>query len=74
MVITEHLPVNPQVLNGDKSLGGYIRLQNTKASGVFLDKVPFNLKYYTILSYRKDDAGFDGKIIPAVMVTSLVIN
>ncbi|HET8830173.1 MAG TPA: hypothetical protein VFM79_12565 [Pelobium sp.] len=48
MIITEHVAVNPKVLNGDKSLGGYIRLQNAKASSVFLDKAPFSLECETI--------------------------
>lgn len=74
VIITEHVPVHPKVLNGDKSLGGYIRLQNAKASGVFLDAPPFNLDCKTILSYEKDDEDLNGKIIPALMVTSLVVN
>ena len=74
VIVTEHLPVNPTILNGDKSLGGYIRLQNTKTSGVFLDAPPFSLKCETILSYAKDDEDLNGKIIPALMVSSLVVN
>jgi SAM-dependent methyltransferase len=74
VIITEHVPVNPEVLNGDKSLGGYIRLQNAKTSGVFLDEAPFNLKCKTILSYAKNDEGFDGKTVPALMMTNLVVN
>ncbi len=74
VMITEHVPVNPEVLNGDKSAGGYIRLQNIQTSGVFLEAPPFNLKCKAILSYAKDDEGFDGKIVPSLMVTSLVVN
>lgn len=73
VIITEHVPVNPEMLNGDKTLGGYIRLQNAKTSGVFLDAPPFSLKCKTILSYRKDDKDLKGRIIPAVMVSSLVV-
>lgn len=74
VLITEHVPVNPKVLNGDKSSGGYIRLQNKKTSGVFLDAPPFSLKCETILSYRKDDEDVNGKIIPALMFSSLITN
>lgn len=72
--ITEHVPVKPEEINGDKSLSGYIRLQNDKPSGVFLDKAPFNFKCKTILSYAKDDADGEGNIIPALMVSSLLAN
>ncbi|HTN21911.1 MAG TPA: class I SAM-dependent methyltransferase [Pelobium sp.] len=74
VIITEHVPANPEVINGDKSLNGYIRLQNAKTSGVFLDAPPFALKCETILSYSKDDEDLNGKIIPALMVSSLVVN
>lgn len=74
VLITEHVPVNPKVLNGNKNLGGYIRLQNRQTSGVFLDAPPFSLKCETILSYRKDDEDVNGEIISALMVSSVVLN
>jgi hypothetical protein len=74
VVITEHIPLNPACKNGDKSASGYIRLQNLKTSGVFLDAPPFSLKCKTLLSYRQDDIDHSGKSIPAVMLTSLIVN
>ncbi|HEX7366200.1 MAG TPA: class I SAM-dependent methyltransferase [Pelobium sp.] len=74
VLITEHVPVYPEVLNGDKSMGGYIRLQNPKTSGVFLDAPPFSLNCETILSYQKDNEDLNGKIVPALVKTSLVVN
>ncbi|MBC7654643.1 MAG: SAM-dependent methyltransferase [Oligoflexus sp.] len=74
VIITEHLPLNPIIKNGDKNMGGYIRLQNKKTSGVYLTENPFNLATKTVLSYQSDDIGFEGKIIPAIMRTSLIKN
>jgi hypothetical protein len=74
VLVTEHLPLNPIIKNGDKNMGGYIRLQNKKTSGVYLEAEPFNLTTKTVLSYRSDDVGFEGKIIPAIMRTSLIEN
>lgn len=74
VMITEHLPAHPKEFNGDKTIGGYIRLQNIKTSGVFLNKAPFDLDCKTISSYAKDDEDVNGEIIPALMVTSLVVN
>ncbi len=74
VIITEHLPLNPKCKNGDKIASGYIRLQNPKTSGVYLDEPPFSLKCKTLLSYRQDDKDYSGKTVPAVMVTSLIEN
>ncbi len=74
IIVTEHVPVEPREINGDKTLGGYIRLQNNKTSGVFLGETPFNLDCETILSYAKNDLDCDGNIIPALMVSSLLTN
>lgn len=74
LLITEHLPQNPQLINSDKSANGNIRLQNKQSSGVFLEHAPFSLKAKTVLSYRLDDQDYSGRIIPAVLVTSLVCN
>ncbi|MBK0382836.1 hypothetical protein I5M32_07670 [Pedobacter sp. SD-b] len=74
VLVTEHLPLNPEVKNGDKNIGGYIRLQNKKASGVYLEENPFNLEIENVISYRNDDLGFDKKNIPAIMRTSLIKN
>ena len=74
VIITEHLPLNPVVKNGDKNMGGYIRLQNKRTSGVYLAENPFNLTTKTVLSYRSDDLNFEGKVIPAIMKTSLIEN
>lgn len=74
LLITEHLPQNPQIINGDKSVNGNIRLQNKQTSGVFLDQAPFFLPAKTILSYSLDDEDYSGKIIAAELVTSLVCN
>jgi len=74
VIITEHLPLDPIVKNGDKSTSGYIRLQNQKTSGVYLDAPPFSLKCKTLLSYRHDDKDYNNKTIPAVISTSLVEN
>ena len=74
VIITEHIPLNPVVKNGDKSASGYIRLQNQLTSGVFLDAPPFSLDCKTLLSYRQDDSDHSGESIPALMVTSLIEN
>lgn len=74
VIITEHLPLNPKCKNGDKIASGYIRLQNPRTSGVYLDAPPFSLKCKILLSYRQDDRDYSGKIVPAVMVTNLIEN
>ena len=74
VIVTEHVPVNPQLINDDKNVNGYIRLQNSQISGVFLDAQPFSLNCKTILSYAKDDEDSNGKIAPALMVSSLIVN
>lgn len=74
IIITEHVPLNPVCKNGDKMTSGYIRLQNYKTSGVFLDAPPFSLNCRTLLSYRHDDVNYSGNWIPAVMLTSLIEN
>lgn len=74
VIITEHIPAHPEEINGDKNLGGYIRLQNAKKSGVFLDKAPFSQNCDIILSYQKNDEDRNGRIVPALMVTSLIKN
>ncbi|MFC5282328.1 methyltransferase domain-containing protein [Pedobacter alpinus] len=74
VIITEHVPLKPEEINGDKSVNGYIRLQNKKTSGVFLAASPFSQQCETILSYAKNDENRNGEIIPAIMVSSLIIN
>jgi hypothetical protein len=74
VLVTEHLPLNPIIKNGDKNTGGYIRLQNKKTSGVYIEIKPYYLTAKTVLSYRSDDKDVDGKIIPAIMRTSLIEN
>lgn len=74
VIITEHIPLNPEIINGDKHVNGYIRLQNSQLSGVFINQAPFNLTASTLLSYPKNDVDKNGKIVPAVMLTSLVAN
>ena len=74
VMITEHIPLNPQVINANKSTGGYIRLQNKAISGVYLDRPPFNQAIKTLLSYPQNDKNYDGKIVPAIMQTVLIEN
>ncbi|OAQ40444.1 hypothetical protein A5893_05710 [Pedobacter psychrophilus] len=74
VLITEHLPLNPMVKNGNKNMGGYIRLQNKKTSGVYLESNPFSLTAKTVLIYASDELDFRERIIPAIMRTSLIEN
>lgn len=74
VIITEHIPLYPEIKNADKTISGYVRLQNKKTSGVFLNEHPFLLNSETLLSYPEDDADYYGKIIPALMLTSLIEN
>lgn len=75
LIITEHLPMNPQEINSDKVSNGYIRLQNKLISGVYLDKDPFNLSSMTeLLRIRLDDKDYNGNMVEAELVTFLVSN
>ncbi|MBU8893198.1 MAG: class I SAM-dependent methyltransferase [Bacteroidales bacterium] len=74
VIITEHVPVNPKHKNDDKITSGYIRMQNHNTSGVFLDAFPFSLNCKVLLSYQQDDKDYYGNRIPAVMMTSLIVN
>lgn len=75
LLITEHLPVNPEEINGDKVTNGYIRLQNKIPSGVYLDQAPFSKKIKKeLLNLRLDDKNYTGEIIEAQLVTSWVMN
>jgi len=72
VIITEHIPLHPQIKNGDKSANGYIRLQNRQTSGIFLDAPPFSLLCQPLLSYRYDDVDHQNQTIPGLMLTQLV--
>jgi len=72
VIITEHIPLNPQIKNGDKSPNGYIRLQNRQISGIFLDAPPFSLSCQPLLSYRYDDVNHQNKTISGLMLTQLI--
>lgn len=72
VIITEHIPLNPQIKNGDKSANGYIRLQNRQTSGIYLDAPPFSLSCQPLLSYRYDDVDHQNKTLPGLMYTQLV--
>lgn len=74
LLITEHLPSNPDIKNADKSPNGNIRLQNRQTSGVFLEDPPFSMNAKTVLSYKLDDENYQGNVIPAALVTSLIKN
>jgi hypothetical protein len=75
VIITEHLPINPQEFNGDKVTNGYIRLQNKLISGVYIDKSPFNLTSPTeLLRIRLDDKDYQGNKVDAELVTFLIAN
>jgi Methyltransferase domain len=69
VMITEHVPLNPEYKNVDKSTSDNIRLQKKKASGVFLDAPPFSIVSKELLSYRNDYNS-----VPAIILTSLVEN
>jgi hypothetical protein len=74
-LITEHLPVIPGEINGDKVTNGYIRLQNKIPSGVYLDQAPFSTKIKKeLLNLRLDDKNHTGELIDAQLVTSWVLN
>lgn len=75
LIITEHLPMNPQEFNGDKVSNGFIRLQNKLISGVYLDKAPFNVANPTeLLRIRLDDKDYNGNLVEAELVTFLISN
>ena len=74
VLITEHVPLNPKCKNGDKYLSGGIRLQNKDISGVYLDSEPFSLNGKVIFSYRLDDRDISGRVVPAILQTSLIEN
>jgi SAM-dependent methyltransferase len=75
LLITEHLPVIPGEINGDKVTNGYIRLQNKIPSGVYLDQAPFSTKIKKeLLNLRLDDKNHTGELIDAQLVTSWVLN
>jgi hypothetical protein len=75
LIITEHLPMNPQEFNGDKVSNGFIRLQNKLISGVYLDKAPFNVANPTeLLRIRLDDKDYNGNLAEAELVTFLISN
>lgn len=75
LLITEHLPVNPGEINGDKVTNGYIRLQNKIPSGVYLDQAPFSkIIKKDLLNLPLDDKNHIGEIIRAKLVTSWVVN
>lgn len=73
VIISEHLPVNDHVVpNVDKITGPHIRMKMN--SGVFVDQAPFRFGNPTILlEYRKDDL-VSGKLMPAVIRTTLIEN
>jgi len=72
VIITEHIPLHPQIKNGDKSANGYIRLQNRQTSGIFLDAAPFSLSCKALLSYAYDDVGYFKERVAGLMLTQLV--
>lgn len=75
LLITEHLPVNPGEINGDKVTNGYIRLQNKIPSGVYLEQAPFSKTIKKeLLNLRLDDKNHLGELIDAQLVTSWVVN
>jgi SAM-dependent methyltransferase len=75
LLITEHLPINPGEMNGDKVTNGYIRLQNKIPSGVYLSHPPFSMKIKKeLLTLRLDDKNHVGELIEAQIVTSWVVN
>jgi hypothetical protein len=74
VIVTEHLPLNPKIINADKATGGYIRLQNKEISGVYINQAPFNQSIKELLSYSQNDKDYDGKIVPAIMQTVLIEN
>lgn len=75
LLITEHIPLNPGEINGDKVTNGYIRLQNKIPSGVYIDQPPFskNVKK-ELLTLRLDDKNHSEEVIPAQLVTSWIVN
>lgn len=69
LIISEHIPVHPEIKNKDKKPGPDIRLY--QKSGVFLDAPPFSLECQTLLEYREDFIVFD-EPMPATIRTSLI--
>lgn len=74
ILITEHIPLSPAEMNGDKEPSGYIRLQNKKCSGVYITEPPFSVSATEWLSYRQDEIGFSGKIVQAKITSWLITN
>jgi len=75
LLITEHLPTNPDEINGDKVTNGYIRLQNKRTSGVYLDQPPFSKEIREeLLKLRLDDRNHSGEIIDAQLLTFWIVN
>jgi len=72
VIITEHIPLHPQIKNGDKSANGYIRLQNRQTSGIFLDAPPFSLYCQPLLSYPYNDVDYHKQTVAGLMLTQLV--
>jgi len=72
-LITEHLPIGPDVVvNLNKSVGPHIRMRIN--SGVFIEAPPFSINNSSVfLEYREDDL-IKGKTVPAIMRTYLVKN
>jgi SAM-dependent methyltransferase len=75
LLVTEHIPLKPELINADKPTNGYIRLQNKRVSGVYLDKAPYNkIVKEELLRIRLDDKNYDGELIPAELVTQCIQN
>jgi SAM-dependent methyltransferase len=75
LIVTEHIPLKPELINADKPTNGYIRLQNKQISGVYLDRPPFNkIVKQELLRIRLDDKNYDGELIPAELVTQFIEN
>lgn len=74
VLVTEHIPVRPEEYNADKPTGGYIRLQNQRSSGVFLNMPPFSMNTQTVYECRLDDRTKTGQLVEAVLRTSLITN
>ena len=74
VLITEHVPLNPKCKNGDKGLSKDIRLRNKDISGIYLDAEPFSLNAKVVFSYRYDFPDIFGKVVPALIQTSLIEN
>jgi len=75
LLTREHLPTNPDEINGYKVTNGYIRLQNKRTSGVYLDQPPFSKEIREeLLKLRLDDRNHSGEIIDAQLLTFWIVN